>query len=219
MYNETSAGEKWRTACLSSIWVGCRQAGALRKHPNTVRWYYHAPVMQDLPPHAPWARNSLLIRSMQKVVAEHMKVFVGQEKIPKNADKSWNEWKRYGKQPTIKTEHTCWMSLQQLSGGLHHFTAVRAASNQPCGNTVDSWSAWNIKSEGRLVGRVARASFKARRWKLDIGWMVAISGALKKTTTNTRSLRIISRNIIAGRQASINSFLYPDPQILNSLAH
>ena len=110
MYDETSADEKWK-------WRVCRAfelavddeknwVGALRKHPNTAWWYYHAPMIQDLAPHAPWARNSLSIGRTQKVVAECMTVFVGWEKIPKNADKSWNEWKRYGKQHTIKTEHT-----------------------------------------------------------------------------------------------------------------
>jgi len=36
-----------------------------------------------------------------------------------------------------KLSTTCWTSLQQQPGGLPHFTAVRVASNQPCGKTVD----------------------------------------------------------------------------------
>ena len=137
MKHETPAGEKWRMACLSCIWVGCRQAGALRKHPNTVRWYYHAPVIRDLPPHVPWPQNSFLISNTQKAAAEHINVFVGRKKKILKMRTS-HEMNEKGMESSIpfKLRATCWMSPQQQPGQLHCFTAVRVASNQHCGKIV-----------------------------------------------------------------------------------
>ena len=121
--------------CLSGS-LAYTAAPAQRKQPNNIWWCYHTPMIPGLPPHQLSARNSLGIRSMWKVIVEKMHVSVRWKKIPKNANESWNECKGYGKQHTIETKHTCWMSLQQLSGGLHGFTAVREAPNKPCGKSV-----------------------------------------------------------------------------------
>ena len=169
MKHETPAGEKWRMACLSCIWVGCRQAGALRKHPNSVRWYYHAPVIQDLPPHVPWPRNSFLIGNTQKLVAEHINVFFGWKKNPKNADKSWNEWKRDGKQHTIRTESNLLdvttttarpASLLYSSQG-----GFQSALWQDCGYLIDvkrkeQWQIHQKSSKSKFQGKEMKSDWK-----------------------------------------------------------
>jgi hypothetical protein len=90
MYDETSTGGKRGTARLSyfELAVGHEETGAgtLRKHPNDVWWYYHAPMILNLPQRQPLVRFSFRNGNTRKVAAERMHAFVRWRKNPKNAD-------------------------------------------------------------------------------------------------------------------------------------